>query len=205
MCGLRITFGKSQQRVARLGRLVVEYVQAGAGEVSRDQGIAQVGLDHQAAARGVDQVRARTHPGQEVAIDHAARGIGQRQVQADHVRAGQQLVERQPSDAVLAGRTRRRATVSKATSSHAERLGAGATARPIRPMPIRPRVIPRTGVTSARSQPPSWISRSLEDDPPRQGQHECERLLGDALLVGARSDRHRDPVLAVAAARSIRS
>ena len=46
------------------------------------------------------EVRARAHLRQEFAVDHAARGFGQRQVQADDVRGRQQLVERQPVDAV---------------------------------------------------------------------------------------------------------
>ena len=69
--------GKSQERVARLGRLVVEHVQAGPGEMPRDQGVAQVGFDDQSAARGIDQVGARAHLRQEFAVDHAARGFGQ--------------------------------------------------------------------------------------------------------------------------------
>ena len=41
--------GQAEQRVARLGRLVVEHVEPGAGEMARDQAVAEVGLDDQAA------------------------------------------------------------------------------------------------------------------------------------------------------------
>ena len=100
MCGLRIDVGEAEERVAGLGWLVVEHVQARPGEMARDQGVAQVGFDDQPAARRIDEVRARPHLGQEVAVDHAAGRFGQRQVQADDVRARQQLVERQPVDSV---------------------------------------------------------------------------------------------------------
>ena len=47
--------GQAEQRISRFGRFVVEHVQTGAGEMPRDQAVAEIGLDNQAAAGGVDQ------------------------------------------------------------------------------------------------------------------------------------------------------
>ena len=49
--------GESEEGVAGLGRLVVEHVQTGAGEMAGEQGVAEVGFDDQAAPRRIDRGR----------------------------------------------------------------------------------------------------------------------------------------------------
>src|SRR5208283_5679017 len=47
--------GQAEQRISRFGRFVVEHVQTGAGEMPRDQAVAEIGLDDQAVAGCIDQ------------------------------------------------------------------------------------------------------------------------------------------------------
>ena len=83
----------------RLQRIVValglfrEHVDRGTAEVPAAQGGGKrIDVDH-AAARGIDQVRARLHPRDLRGADHPARGRGIRHMQGDHVGFRQQLVE----------------------------------------------------------------------------------------------------------------
>ena len=162
------------------------HVQARAGQVARPQGVAEVGFHDQAAASGIDQVRAALHLGQEVAIDHAAGRFGQGNVQADDVRARQKLVERHSLDSVplvevgvedrierddphLKRRcSQRDGTADPAHADQAQRHAAHR--RDQRP-------VPAAAVNDA----------IVVDDPPRHRQKQGPGLLGDAVLVGARA------------------
>lgn len=62
---------------------------------------------------------------------------------------------------------------------------------PIRPRPTRPSVFPRIGRTTAI--PSAFADEPIvEGDPAQHGEHEAERLLGHALVIGAGRDRDRD-------------
>ena len=75
------------------GRLLREDVDRGAEQVAGFQGVGK-GVDvDDAAARGVDQVRALLHRLELVRADHVARLRRVGHVQADHVGQGQQLVQ----------------------------------------------------------------------------------------------------------------
>src|SRR5271157_3079398 len=73
--------GQAEQRISRFGRFVVEHVQTGAGEMPRDQAVAEIGLDDQAAAGCVgsrgdrhDAVAAGCRPQIDQVIAHAGPG-----------------------------------------------------------------------------------------------------------------------------------
>ncbi len=115
--------------------------------------------------------------------------VGQRDVQADDVRAREQLVERQPFDSVCRSNSASR-TVSNATTrirNARARSGHGAADPTHADQPERhpadwrhQRPVPAAAVDHA----------VVGDDPPRQRQEQRPGLLGDALLVGPRGDRH---------------
>ena len=99
LCGVSTTCLQAEDRRVGRQRLLREDVQAGPGQVAGVQRRDQRRLVHQRAAPGVDQQRARLHHAKLARADHAAALIGQRQVEADHVRALEQVVQLDELDA----------------------------------------------------------------------------------------------------------
>ena len=84
-----------EQRVVVRRRLGGIDVDRRAAEMARRKMRGERRLVDDAAARGLDQDRARFHRPERTVIDHAARLRDQRHMQRHHVGGGQQLVERQ--------------------------------------------------------------------------------------------------------------
>ena len=82
------------------------------------------------------------------------RRIIQGYVQAHDVGAGEQIVERQPLDAMALVEVGVDDRV-KSNDAHLESGRSHRDGAAMRPIPTRPSVIPRTGRTRARSQPPA--------------------------------------------------
>ena len=70
-----------------------EHVERGAGELARLEGLEQRLLVDERAARGVHEPCAVAHLRDRVAVDQAARLVGQRRVQRHDLRGAQQLLE----------------------------------------------------------------------------------------------------------------
>ena len=64
--------GQLQDRLRRVGRLLFQHVEPGAGQQALPQGAGEGGLIHHAAARGVDQVGAGAHQPQFTRADQVA-------------------------------------------------------------------------------------------------------------------------------------
>jgi hypothetical protein len=152
---------------------------AAPGEVAAAQRVRQRGLVDQAAARGVDEHGAGLEAREDAGVDQVA-GVGvQADVEADGVGGGPQRVEVDAFDAGHVG-----AYGSWAIDAHAERGRAAATARPMRPRPTRPSVLPSSSQPAVRVQAPARRS------PPRSAGRGRARAaapgeLGDRRRVGA--------------------
>src|SRR6185437_14921879 len=94
---------RGAKRVVGRQRLHVEHVEAGAGDPAGAQRLDQRGLVDDRAAGGVDQVAVRTDQVQLAGAEQAPGAVGQLEVDGDHVRAGQQVVQGDRLHAELAG------------------------------------------------------------------------------------------------------
>src|SRR5262245_27011973 len=89
------------QRIVGRQRLLGEYVERGPTDAARAQRLSQRGLIDQLAARRVDEQRGRLHQADLARADDALRLLVERQMDADDVRATEQLVPANKFDAVL--------------------------------------------------------------------------------------------------------
>ena len=81
-------------------RLVLEHVERGAGDHAVTQRDGECGLVDDGAARGVHEVGVVAHAGERRGVDQVARLRQERRVERDDVRAGEQLVELDPTGLV---------------------------------------------------------------------------------------------------------
>ena len=92
-CQNEVRQAQLEQRVAFLGRLLAEDVEAGARDQSLLERLRQRLLIHQSAPGRIDQNGRALHLAQLVDADHVASLVGQRQVQGNHVALRQHLIE----------------------------------------------------------------------------------------------------------------
>src|SRR6516165_8054211 len=81
VCGLAITLGSESSGCEARGRLLVPYVEPGAGNAAFAQGLDQRRLVVDEAARGADEIGVRLHQRELARADHAARALVERAVQ----------------------------------------------------------------------------------------------------------------------------
>ena len=128
VCGLATTVSSDEQRMARIGRLVVEHVDAGARDRAAHQRVVQRGLVVHRSAGGRDEERGRLHARELLGTDQPL-GLGrQRAVEVHEVGAFEQLVEldlrRAPRRRLRRRRgTGRRRARSSRTARRARRAG----------------------------------------------------------------------------------
>src|SRR5271157_2241663 len=163
--------GQAEQRISRFGRFVVEHVQTAAG--------------------GVDQQAAGAHLCQKFPVHHAARGLGERQVQADDVGFRYELVEAKAFDLKLLEDPIIDQRIA-GDDLHAEGPGAEGDRLADSPQADQPqRLAPHR-----RDQPAVPASRMdgsvVRDDIAGKCQNQGEGLLGNAVVVGSRGDCHDD-------------
>ena len=187
-----------EDRVIEVGRLRVEDVERRAGQRAvLDPGQHGVQALHHAAARQVDQERARFHGRDPAAVDHAAGLIGERRVQAHGVGAPEQRVELHQLDVQPPGRGRvgvrvvRQQRDPERTEQPGERLADVAEADDAdgepgdvasrKPLPRRPVALLHLPVPVG--------------DPLVERQQIGDRRLGHRGRVGAGRGDHRHPAL----------
>ena len=91
--GVATTFSKPQQGIRRVGRLLLEHVQAGAGDPAGLEGPREGGLVDDAAAAAVDEVRGALHR-PELALAQEVPGLGiEGDLDGDPVRLAEERVE----------------------------------------------------------------------------------------------------------------
>ena len=90
-----------EQRIRGIRRLLGEHVDGGPGDVAVADRIGERLLVDDAAARDVDQARALAHPLELGGADHAAGGVGQRDVDGEEVSFRQQRLKVAELDARL--------------------------------------------------------------------------------------------------------
>ena len=194
MCGQRMTFGSPSRGLSGSGGSLLMTSRPAPASWPEFRASRRSTLDDQAPAGGVDQVGAFFHLREKLAVDHAAGGVHEWQMQADGVGASEQLLERHALDAVARSKSAS-TSVSKATTrtwnaGARMRDGAADAAHSDEPEchpPYGPdqSAVPATAVNHA----------VVVNDPPGQGQEECPGLLGDAVLVCAWCNRDGNFVL----------
>ena len=143
-CGVRMTLSSARSGSSRGERLVLEDVEAGAGDAAVAEGVDEGGLVDDLAAGDVDEVGAGLHAAASSAapIRPRVRGV-EAVVQADEVGLGEERGE-------ASAPARRRGAAASAGSACGEKArrrmpqGAArrASSRPLAPRPTMPRVLP---------------------------------------------------------------
>ena len=137
------------------------------------EGLDDRGLVHDPTAAGIDQDAPRLHPPQPLPVHQSAVGVREMNVQADHVRAGEQFVQRDGFDAVELHLAH-----VVAEDVHAKGAGILGDDAPKRPHPMIPQVF------SANWWPRSVPVPSVRLGPRRKprgaagSQHQCPGQLG---------------------------
>src|ERR1700732_3930578 len=81
--------GKLEQRMGDGRRLLLENIEARAGEFAGRERVVECGFNDDAAARGIDQIGRWLHPLEPCRIEHADGFRGLRAVYADEIGTGQ--------------------------------------------------------------------------------------------------------------------
>lgn len=84
----------TQQWISRVRRLFVQHIQASRAQVTGSKCIQQGRFIDQSTPAGIDKDRARFHAGQRGLVYHLFRNRNERAIQADHIAAGQQFIQR---------------------------------------------------------------------------------------------------------------
>src|SRR5581483_2353610 len=187
--------GAADQRVIGRGRLLLQHVQAGAGDPAVVEGADERLLVDDAAAGGVDQDRGRLHQAQLALPDQVAGTAGERDVDREEVGPGQQLVERDAARVVTVEQVGGDERVVgeqrhlEAAQTGGERAGGVAEAEQADGLAAQVAVgqgvlaVPGAGANQA------VMDRDLADE----REPEANDVLGEALAGGVRGVGDHDP------------
>ncbi len=167
-----------QEWMVRRQRLDVVHVDARAAEMPGVEGLHESRCIDDGAARRVDEQGAAFHQADLARADHAARLVGQLDVDADDVGGLQKVVERNEGEAELQRAISRRIE-GPGVDVHADGVGEsahlradGAGAEDAEGLAVQEDIVGRLPDAAAKL-------RGLKADAPRGGQHQRQGMLGD--------------------------
>ena len=192
MCGLRQDVVELE--VGRvLQRLLAEDVERGAGDVAGLDGFGEGFVDDELAARAVHDADARLHDGERVLVDEAFGLRREADVQREEVGVGEDFVDGDEGDAVLARDDGSDEGVV-AEEVHAEGLGAAGDFEADAAEPTMPSVLPRSSepCSDFLSHLPACMAALARGMVRAHRDHEAEGEFGDGDGVGAGGVHHDD-------------